>query len=52
MSTRGKGIALKDNKFALFSEDGDAINDGSPGSLETAVKDACAVLMKDWGEKK
>lgn len=43
-----KGWALKDNKYALFNKDGDAIKSGSTRSLGNAVKDACAALVKDW----
>lgn len=44
----GKDLVRRDNKFALFNRDGDAIASGSTRSLGNAVKDACAVLMKDW----
>lgn len=43
---------LKDNKYALFNKDGDAIKSGSTRSLGNAVKDACAALVKDWQGKK
>lgn len=42
---------LKDNKFALFNKDGDAIKSGSTRSLGNAVKDACAAVVKDWQPK-
>jgi len=44
----GKGWARKDNKFAVFNKDGDAIVSGSTRSLGNSVKDACVALMKDW----
>jgi len=44
----GKGVALKDNKFALFNKDGDAVKSGSTRSLGNAVKDACEALLKEW----
>src|SRR5262245_55976048 len=47
----GKPGLHKDNKFALFNSDGDAIKSGSTRSLGNAVKDACAALVKDWEGK-
>lgn len=44
----GKGGFRKDNKFALFNKDGDAIESGSTRSLGNSVKDACTSLAKDW----
>jgi hypothetical protein len=44
----GKGFARKDNKFALFNKDGDAIKSGSTRSLGNAVKDTCKAMMEDW----
>jgi hypothetical protein len=44
----GKGWARKDNKFALFNSDGDAIKSGSTRTLGNAVKDACNSLRRDW----
>ena len=44
----GKGIIRKDNKYALFNKDGDAIKSGSSRTVGGAVKDACAALIKDW----
>jgi hypothetical protein len=35
----GKGVALKDNKLALFNKDGNAIKSGSTRALGNAVKD-------------
>jgi hypothetical protein len=48
----GKGWARKDNKFAVFNKDGDAIGSGSTRSLGNSVKDSCEVLMKDWRENR
>ncbi|HZS04952.1 MAG TPA: hypothetical protein VFD58_08970 [Blastocatellia bacterium] len=47
----GKSAIKKDNKFALFNRDGDAIRSGSTRSLGNAVKDACAALKKDWEKR-
>jgi hypothetical protein len=47
----GKGIARKDNKFALFNKDGDAIRSGSTRTLGNSVKDACKALREDWKTK-
>ena len=47
----GKGWARKDNKFAVFDKDGDAIGSGSTRSLGNSVKDACEVLVKKWSSK-
>jgi hypothetical protein len=44
----GKGFLRRDNKFALFNKDGDAIKSGSTRSLGNSVKDACEALKKDW----
>jgi len=44
----GKGLIRKDNKFALFNSDGDALASGSTRTLGNAVKDACFALLKDW----
>jgi hypothetical protein len=46
----GKGIIRKDNKFALFNRDGDAIGSGSTSNLGNAVKDACQALTDDWNK--
>ncbi len=48
----GKGLARKDNKFAVFNKDGDAIGSGSTRSLGNSVKDSCEVIMKDWRENR
>src|SRR5439155_25413016 len=47
----GKSAILKDNKFAVFNNDGDAIKSGSTRSLGGAVKDACKALMEEWASK-
>jgi len=47
----GETVFAKDNKYALFNADGDAIKSGSTRSLGNAVKDACAALVKDWQPK-
>ena len=44
----GKSLVLRDNKFAVFNKDGDAIKSGSTRSLGNAVKNSCAALMIDW----
>jgi hypothetical protein len=44
----GKSVILKDNKYALFNKDGDAIKSGSARSLGNAVKELCGALTKDW----
>lgn len=44
----GKSALRRDNKFALFNKEGDAIRSGSTLSLGGAVKDACEALMEDW----
>src|SRR5262245_49654827 len=44
----GKTSIRRDNKFAVFNKDGDAIRSGSTRSLGNAVKDACAALTGDW----
>jgi hypothetical protein len=43
----GKDLVRKDNKFAVFNKDGDAIKSGSTRSLGNAVKNACDAIMKD-----
>jgi hypothetical protein len=47
----GKGIALRDNKVAVFNSDGDSIVSHSTRSLGNAVKDACEAIAKDWPSK-
>ncbi|HKQ73808.1 MAG TPA: hypothetical protein VJ810_08790 [Blastocatellia bacterium] len=44
----GKISVRRDNKFAVFNKDGDAIRSGSTRSLGNAVKDACDALTRDW----
>jgi PEGA domain-containing protein len=44
----GKGIALRDNKVAVFNSDGDTILSHSTRSLGNAVKDVCDAIAKDW----
>jgi len=44
----GKSLIRRDNKFAIFNTDGDAIRSGSTRSLGNAVKEACDALTKDW----
>lgn len=47
----GKGLALRDNKVAVFNSDGDTILSHSTRSLGNAVKDACDAIVKDWPSK-
>ena len=44
----GKDIVRRDNKFAVFNKDGDAIKSGSTRSLGNAVKNSCAAITADW----
>ena len=44
----GKDPFRRDNKFALFNKEGDAIKSGSTRVLGNAVKEACAALNSDW----
>ncbi|HEY7544464.1 MAG TPA: hypothetical protein VID27_06265 [Blastocatellia bacterium] len=44
----GKGFIRKDNKFALFNKDGEAIKSGSTRSLGNSVKEACGAIQSDW----
>jgi hypothetical protein len=44
----GKQIWQKDNKFAVFNKEGDAVESGSARSLGSAVKSACEALKNDW----
>ncbi len=46
----GKDIVRKDNKFALFNADGDALASGSTRLLGNAVKEACQAIGSDWPE--
>jgi hypothetical protein len=47
----GKSPFLRDNKVVVFNKDGDSIMTGSMRSLGNAVKDACAVIAKDWNTR-
>jgi hypothetical protein len=47
----GKGFVRKDNKFAIFNSDGNAIKSESTRSLGNSVKDACEALQKHWASK-
>jgi hypothetical protein len=44
----GKGLTHRDNKVAVFNQDGDSILSHSTRSLGNAVKDACEAIGKDW----
>lgn len=44
----GKVFVRKDNKYAVFNAEGDAIGSGSTRSLGNAVKEACAAIVADW----
>jgi hypothetical protein len=44
----GKQIWEKDNKFAVFNKEGDAVESGSARTLGSAVKAACEALKYDW----
>jgi hypothetical protein len=44
----GKQVWEKDNKFAIFNKEGDAVESGSARSLGSAVKSACESLKNDW----
>ncbi len=43
----GGKFVRKDNKYAVFNADGDAIESGSTRSLGNAVKEACAAIASD-----
>ncbi|HKC89303.1 MAG TPA: hypothetical protein VKG02_25195 [Blastocatellia bacterium] len=47
----GKDVIKKDNKFAVFDDEGDAIASGSTRNLGNAVKDACVAISRDAREK-
>lgn len=47
-----KTVYAKDNKFAVFRKDGDAIKSGSTRTVGGAVKNSCEAIMKDWQEVK
>ena len=44
----GGKVVRKDNKYAVFNAEGDAIRSGSTRSLGNAVKEACAAIVADW----
>lgn len=44
----GKIFLRKDNKYAVFNAEGDAIESGATRSLGNAIKDACAAILADW----
>lgn len=46
----GGKFVRRDNKYAVFNADGDAIESGSTRSLGNAVKDACAAMVSDWAD--
>ncbi|MGH9322651.1 MAG: hypothetical protein ACRD21_02565 [Vicinamibacteria bacterium] len=46
----GKVLVRKDNKFAVYDAEGDAIASGSTRTLGNAVKDACKAIVLDWDE--
>ncbi len=46
----GKVFLRKNNKFAVYNADGDAIESGSTRSLGNAVKEACVAMADDWHE--
>ena len=43
----GKSVILRDNKYALFNQEGDAIASGSTRSLGNSVKDLCKAIAQD-----
>jgi hypothetical protein len=44
----GKDIVRKDNKFAVYNANGDALASGSTRLLGNAVKEACHAIRSDW----
>jgi hypothetical protein len=44
----GKGWIQRRNKIAVFNRIGDSIFADSTRSLGNSIKDACAVIVKDW----
>ena len=44
----GKGFLRRDNKVAVFAENGDMLFSGSTRMLGNAVKDACSVINEAW----
>jgi len=47
----GKSWMRKDNKVAVFNQDGDSIVSHSTMSLGGSVEDACKAINKDWPQK-
>jgi hypothetical protein len=47
----GKSWVRKDNKVAVFNQEGDSIVSHSTLSLGGSVDDACKAINKDWPEK-
>ena len=47
----GKSWIRKDNKVAVFNQDGDSIVSHSTMSLGGSVDDACKAINKDWPDK-
>ena len=43
----GKDLVSRDNKIAVFKEDGDLVYSGSTRSLGNAVSDACNAIRRD-----
>lgn len=48
----GKMWINKDNKYALYNQDGDSIKSGSTRSLGSSVKEACEAISKDWKDRR
>ena len=48
----GKNGFGRDNKFAVFDDEGDAIASGSTRILGNAVKEACVAITRDLREKR
>ena len=48
----GKGLVRRDNKYAAFDKEGDAIKSGSTRSLGNSVKEVCTVIMANWKDRK
>lgn len=47
----GKGVVRRDNKVAVFNEDGEMVHSGSTRTLGNAVKDACEAIKNDRKSK-
>jgi len=43
----GKGLIRRDNKFAVFSKEGDMLKSGSTRSLGNSVQDACTAIVNN-----